>query len=746
MLNSNQKKLTVKSRMLPGKKKIHIVIIFLLLVTSIPSFASFSDPYIFDVTCSYSGSAGAYPSIPDYLFVDASGNVIVGGIEYSASGIPLISVEKFNSSGILQWALPIDTPACHTSDWTDPCRPRMEMDSYGNVYVTSTVPNPTNAGTTLTLFTKVYPDGVIGWTKTITNLRIDIEGDLSIDAVGNFYIGGEGLDTLAGNQVVNGARVIKLDINGNIIWSRFVHAAAPGTPDHDVVTGSYYDIDSEGLIAGSEHHESAGHAYQTYITKLDQQGNILWQSLVGDIPEDDFVFQRCDLLHRQGEQSFVGATVGNSGQCANSFLLFSFDNDGNIAWTVIENDLGGTDVEMLSDGSTVVGTCDNQLLKYDAAGNLTVLHGTATGAEGYMTSVAVCSDDRIFFTGLTDPNEDITGFFEVDQNGNELFKTGRYYDYGTPISWKCDADNDGFMLTKSEAAPYGFKVWKYVPCSEAQCDFTIKKKVTSTSGTGNCNDGKIKITKTGTFHSYQHYELYWGDDCGQLYTSADEAPAASGHTFQNLSPGTYCVKVFDEACCEQFLTNIKVLCPKPSGMTATNITSSGATITWTNVSCNNGYKLQYRKAGTSKWTTKNLATNVNSYTITGLITNSSYEYRALTNCANSNPSTTTSGYSPVQTLNTLRMGSNFSTEANPDLEIYPNPASDKITVTISLNEEVYAIQILNTTGEIMIEQFQSTQNENSFEEKINVSSLPTGMYLLRIQTSDGTIIKSFVKD
>ena len=75
-------------------------------------------------------------------------------------------------------------------------------------------------------------------------------------------------------------------------------------------------------------------------------------------------------------------------------------------------------------------------------------------------------------------------------------------------------------------------------------------------------------------------------------------------------------------------------------------------------------------------------------------------------------------------------------ENNTFYNIYPNPAKDFIF--ISDIDENTLIQIYNVNGKFLIE----TKNSNN---QINISSLKSGIYFLKIQNSNGIVTKKFVK-
>ncbi|HNS11378.1 MAG TPA: DNRLRE domain-containing protein [Bacteroidia bacterium] len=72
-------------------------------------------------------------------------------------------------------------------------------------------------------------------------------------------------------------------------------------------------------------------------------------------------------------------------------------------------------------------------------------------------------------------------------------------------------------------------------------------------------------------------------------------------------------------------------CSAATGMTTNNISNSSATFDWISVSGAVQYRVQYRLRGTSVWTVD--STSTNSYTVSGLIPGSDYEWQVQTVCA-----------------------------------------------------------------------------------------------------------------
>ena len=78
---------------------------------------------------------------------------------------------------------------------------------------------------------------------------------------------------------------------------------------------------------------------------------------------------------------------------------------------------------------------------------------------------------------------------------------------------------------------------------------------------------------------------------------------------------------------------------------------------------------------------------------------------------------------------------------NENVNAFPNPANDLINLSIDVNNVNNAIVTLtNIVGELVYSKELGTIN-GSINEKINVSTLDAGMYILRLQSDNGTATK-----
>tara|TARA_R110000787_G_scaffold86285_9_gene184091 strand:+ start:21807 stop:22517 length:711 start_codon:yes stop_codon:yes gene_type:complete len=74
-----------------------------------------------------------------------------------------------------------------------------------------------------------------------------------------------------------------------------------------------------------------------------------------------------------------------------------------------------------------------------------------------------------------------------------------------------------------------------------------------------------------------------------------------------------------------------------------------------------------------------------------------------------------------------------------DFNIYPNPASNKITIESISQQFINKIQISDILGKLVLEQ-------NNPSNEIDVSKLDSGLLLIKIETDQGMVIKKLIKN
>lgn len=78
---------------------------------------------------------------------------------------------------------------------------------------------------------------------------------------------------------------------------------------------------------------------------------------------------------------------------------------------------------------------------------------------------------------------------------------------------------------------------------------------------------------------------------------------------------------------------------------------------------------------------------------------------------------------------------------NDVISIYPNPASELITLTNTGNETITQIRISDMNGRVM----QTITNNSLPQRQINISSYASGIYFVRIETATASTVKRIIK-
>lgn len=84
-----------------------------------------------------------------------------------------------------------------------------------------------------------------------------------------------------------------------------------------------------------------------------------------------------------------------------------------------------------------------------------------------------------------------------------------------------------------------------------------------------------------------------------------------------------------------------------------------------------------------------------------------------------------------------------SKDAVQEIQLYPNPASDKLLVSCSFSCELSAVKLFNFSGqEVAIKGLGKKVDKLSYQ--LDISSLPKGIYFLQVQSSNKIITRKLV--
>jgi hypothetical protein len=251
------------------------------------------------------------------------------------------------------------------------------------------------------------------------------------------------------------------------------------------------------------------------------------------------------------------------------------------------------------------------------------------------------------------------------------------------------------------------------------------------------------------------YDVDYKTTASSTWINAATATTSTSVNLSGLSSGTSydwrvrtnCAEGTGNYVSAQFTTLTP--CNAPTGLSASSITSSSATVNWSAVSGATSYDVDYKLSTSGTWINSITGTGSTSRNITGLTASSLYDWRVRTNCASGS-----SGYSQAQFTTaavvtcpgTYDVSTNGSASGaalipfNTDIKGLINPAGDNdyykfvihtsgtATVTLSTLPADYDLRIYRSNG---TSQVASSSNGGTASETIT-RTYTAGTYYARV--------------
>ncbi len=302
-------------------------------------------------------------------------------------------------------------------------------------------------------------------------------------------------------------------------------------------------------------------------------------------------------------------------------------------------------------------------------------------------------------------------------------------DSGTFTAYNYDFVNGSLQAICSES----------ITVNTPSCGFSVS--LTATAGT-QCTNHKIPATKTGN--------ACGGEWTADLFLNGNYDTTLSSTTntiqFTGLSNGNYEVSAYTGVCFDSKLITLNY-CPKPYGLSSTEITSTSAKVKWTKQTCGLGYNVQYRVMGTTTWISKTISTNTGNKILTGLQPSTNYQWKVRTKCTSS--PAYYSAFTTIKTFTTLSARQEADMPGADDdisvsLQVFPNPAKDVLNIHASLDEQEGKWLMYDATGRLLCEG-RVVAEDGEYQSTADISGLKQGIYLLMMKTSSGMATQRFLK-
>lgn len=233
-------------------------------------------------------------------------------------------------------------------------------------------------------------------------------------------------------------------------------------------------------------------------------------------------------------------------------------------------------------------------------------------------------------------------------DGSASNASSRYGDYNHMV---CDPDGKTFWFTGmfNANAQWSTKIASFVFDTCVTCDPPAGLTVKETSS---ANATVQWVGLSGKTY-YVDYKISgsssWINAIQNSTIDSVKITGLTSSTQYDWRVGTSCDGNFRYAT-SLFSTTANPLCNTPASITATNITNSGATISWASTAGAVNYTVEYKSSILSAWTIANSGTTALTLNITGLSAGTKYDYRVRTNCQGSTSSYIQSQFTTTGTL------------------------------------------------------------------------------------------------
>ena len=219
------------------------------------------------------------------------------------------------------------------------------------------------------------------------------------------------------------------------------------------------------------------------------------------------------------------------------------------------------------------------------------------------------------------------------------------YSSATPVSVGQSQFKDMVVTVSSASGPFAVSAPNTAVSWAGGSSQNITWSVASTTATPvSCANVKISLSTDG------------GQTFPTILAATTPNDGTETLTIPNSATTTARIKVeavgniFFDISNTNFTITAGTGCSAPAGLTASAITTTGATISWTAVSGAVSYNVDYKLSSSATWTNAATATTATTVNLSRLTASSVYDYRVLTNCASASSAYTTAQFTTASTV------------------------------------------------------------------------------------------------
>jgi len=159
--------------------------------------------------------------------------------------------------------------------------------------------------------------GNLKWQKSIGNTDYEYGNSIAENKSGNFYLTGSVLQNGNSNLLVMG-----LTANGDLLWKKSIGGGGNEFGKSIIVTSNY------SLLACGYTNSSGSGENDILLTKLDKEGNLIWQKTYGGKASD---IGTCVIEGKDG-QYYVAGSSGSFSAANRDAIIYKIDTSGAEIW------------------------------------------------------------------------------------------------------------------------------------------------------------------------------------------------------------------------------------------------------------------------------------------------------------------------------------------------------------------------------------------------------------------------------